>query len=157
MILSNISEFPCVRTNYVHFSWIFLSQINKTEPKCKIKNSKIFPWTFCKGTLQSIIAFNNLMNIYTISHKLTNIQHSQELILFILTVMHAMSHHLYPNSYHDLECILFEPFFNWMPMNKNFIEKYVSWIVSPIVYGFIFPKTGFFRWVLYLRNWINWF
>ncbi|CAG9798365.1 unnamed protein product [Chironomus riparius] len=61
--------------------------------------------------------------------------------------MHAMSHHLYPNSYHDLECVLFEPFFNWIPMDKNFLQKYVSWIISPVIYGFIFPKTGFFRYI----------
>lgn len=56
-----------------------------------------------------------------------------------------MSHHLYPNSYHDMELSLFEPFFNWMPVKKNFLQKSISWIMTPIVYAMIIPKTGFFR------------
>lgn len=53
-------------------------------------------------------------------------------------ISHAMSHHLYPNSIHDLEVTLFEPILCWIPSNmKSIFQRYVSWLYSPIVYAFI--------------------
>jgi hypothetical protein len=50
-------------------------------------------------------------------------------------VFHVLSHHMLPNSYHDLEVSLFEPHLKWIPYkDKNFKDRYVSWIISPIVY-----------------------
>ncbi|CRK88700.1 CLUMA_CG002379, isoform A [Clunio marinus] len=50
-------------------------------------------------------------------------------------VFHVMSHHHYPNSYHDLEISFFEPFLNWMPEKKTKTQIYFYWAVSPIVYA----------------------
>lgn len=52
---------------------------------------------------------------------------------------HAMSHHLYPNSLHDMEIVLFEPILCWLPNRnvKGFVQRYLSWIYSPIIYTFI--------------------
>lgn len=52
-------------------------------------------------------------------------------------ISHALSHHLYPNSLHDLEVTLFEPFLCWIPNIKGFAQRYLSWIYSPIVYTFM--------------------
>lgn len=53
-------------------------------------------------------------------------------------ISHAMSHHLFPNSLHDLEITLFEPLLCWFPSPmKSFAQRYVSWIYSPIVYTFM--------------------
>lgn len=54
-------------------------------------------------------------------------------------ISHAMSHHLYPNSLHDMEVALFEPFLCWIPNGKikGFTQRYLSWIYSPIVYSFM--------------------
>lgn len=53
-------------------------------------------------------------------------------------VFHAMSHHLYPNSYYDLEIAFFEPFLNWMPIHKTSFQKCFSWLFSPLSYTLIF-------------------
>ncbi|GAB0086964.1 Cytochrome b5-related protein [Sergentomyia squamirostris] len=55
-------------------------------------------------------------------------------------ISHALSHHLYPNSLHDLEISLGEPFLCWLPdpKIKNIVQRYVSWIYGPIIYSFIF-------------------
>lgn len=52
---------------------------------------------------------------------------------------HAMSHHLYPNSLHDMEIVLFEPILCWFPNRnvKGFVQRYLSWLYSPIIYTFI--------------------
>lgn len=53
-------------------------------------------------------------------------------------ISHAMSHHLYPNSIHDLEISLFEPILCWIPIQvKSFVQRFASWIYSPIIYMFI--------------------
>ena len=49
-----------------------------------------------------------------------------------------MSHHLYPNTYHDLEISLFEPWLVWMPQSKTAAQKVFSWIISPVAYTTLF-------------------
>lgn len=55
-------------------------------------------------------------------------------------VSHAMSHHLYTNSFHDLEISMFEPFFVWLPQPnmKNFIQRYLSWFYGPLIYCILY-------------------
>lgn len=57
---------------------------------------------------------------------------------FCFTVFHAMSHHLYPNSYHDLEVSFFLPMMNWMPEKKSLVQKIAAWISSPFAYMLLF-------------------
>lgn len=54
-------------------------------------------------------------------------------------ISHAMSHHLYPNSLHDMEMALFDPFLCWFPnaTMKGFTQRYLSWIYSPVIYTFL--------------------
>lgn len=52
-------------------------------------------------------------------------------------VSHAMSHHIYPNTLHDLEVSFFEPFMTWVPTDKIKFSsplKYIYWLISPIAY-----------------------
>lgn len=54
-------------------------------------------------------------------------------------ISHAMSHHLFPNSLYDLEIVLFEPIFCWIPSPmKSFTQRFLSWLYSPVVYTFMF-------------------
>ncbi|XP_073821726.1 cytochrome b5-related protein-like isoform X3 [Musca autumnalis] len=56
-------------------------------------------------------------------------------------ISHALSHHVYTNSLHDLEMSLFEPFLCWVP-NKYIASKarrVVSVIIQPMFYAFVFP------------------
>ncbi|CAB3361181.1 Hypothetical predicted protein [Cloeon dipterum] len=56
-------------------------------------------------------------------------------------IYHTLSHHLYPNSVLDLEVSLLEPWLPWLPRpEKNVLERYVSWLISPIVYTLMFPS-----------------
>lgn len=54
-------------------------------------------------------------------------------------ISHALSHHIYPNSLYDLELVLFEPYFCWIPTQmKTFTQRYLSWLYSPIIYTMLF-------------------
>ncbi|EDW04019.1 cytochrome b5-related protein [Drosophila grimshawi] len=51
-------------------------------------------------------------------------------------ISHALSHHVYPNSLHDLEMTMFEPFVCWVP-SKHYASKpqrVISLLTSPIIY-----------------------
>lgn len=54
-------------------------------------------------------------------------------------ISHALSHHLYPNSLHDMEMSLFEPLLCWLPNPKvkGFAQRYLSWVYSPVIYTFM--------------------
>lgn len=53
-------------------------------------------------------------------------------------ISHSMSHHLYPNSLHDLEVALFEPLLCWIPSPMKTVgQRYISWIYSPVIYTFV--------------------
>lgn len=53
-------------------------------------------------------------------------------------IFRCRSHHLFPNSLHDLEVTLFEPLLCWIPMQtKTFGQRFISWLYSPIIYIFI--------------------
>ncbi|XP_034474536.1 cytochrome b5-related protein-like [Drosophila innubila] len=51
-------------------------------------------------------------------------------------IAHSMSHHIYPNTFYDLELTMFEPFFCWIPSPymKSKTMRYLSWILEPFVY-----------------------
>ncbi|XP_017857522.1 PREDICTED: cytochrome b5-related protein [Drosophila arizonae] len=51
-------------------------------------------------------------------------------------ISHALSHHVYPNSLHDLEMSLFEPFLCWVPSRHyaSRVQRVISVLISPFVY-----------------------
>jgi len=65
-------------------------------------------------------------------------------------ISHAMSHHLYTNTYYDLEISMFEPFLTWIPRPKTTLQKIMSPIISPIVwtlliaFGTVSRTIGYF-------------
>lgn len=65
-------------------------------------------------------------------------------------VSHAMSHHLYPNSYYDLEISTFEPWLQWIPRPKTKMQRIISPIASPFVWMILIKLTAIIRFVLSL-------
>lgn len=56
-------------------------------------------------------------------------------------IQHSLSHHLYPNSLLDLEVTLFEPFLCWATADtKSFVQRYGSWLYSPLIYMALFTS-----------------
>ncbi|CAH1399643.1 unnamed protein product [Nezara viridula] len=65
-------------------------------------------------------------------------------------ISHAMSHHLYPNSLHDLEITMVEPWFQYLPRpDKPFTARFLSLIYFPLAYAVIFYGEGFSRLMLH--------
>lgn len=60
-------------------------------------------------------------------------------------VSHVMSHHLYTNTYYDLEISMFEPFLQWIPRPKTTIHKIMAPILSPIVWTALIEYTAVAR------------
>ncbi|XP_073821724.1 cytochrome b5-related protein-like isoform X2 [Musca autumnalis] len=84
-----------------------------------------------------------------VAHNYFHQRDNWQMYTFNLTLMnfnewrisHALSHHVYTNSLHDLEMSLFEPFLCWVP-NKHIASKarrVVSVIIQPVFYAAIFP------------------
>jgi cytochrome b involved in lipid metabolism len=47
---------------------------------------------------------------------------------------HAISHHHYPNSYHDIETVALEPNLNWFPETKTKGQILKSWLATPLIF-----------------------
>lgn len=57
-------------------------------------------------------------------------------------VFHAMSHHMYPNTFSDLEVSMSEPNLKWIPYaNKTKLSTIYSYFASPAVYALMFPAS----------------
>lgn len=96
-------------------------------------------FNFFFGTLAAVF----LMWTTVISHNYLHMANNFRMYTMNLSLMswrdwrvfHCLSHHMMPNSYQDLEVTLFEPHLKWIPYrNKNFKDRYLSWIISPGVY-----------------------
>jgi hypothetical protein len=57
-------------------------------------------------------------------------------------ISHAMSHHIYTNSYLDLEVTFIEPFLQWLPRSKTTGYKIYALAITPIVYCVTIPVTA---------------
>lgn len=60
-------------------------------------------------------------------------------------ISHVMSHHIYTNSYYDVEVTYIEPFLQWLPRSKTIQHKIFACITTPIVFGVMIPLMGVFR------------
>lgn len=58
-----------------------------------------------------------------------------------------MSHHLYTNTIIDLEIQMFEPLLQFLPREKSFVAKYISWVYSPVFYASLFVLSFLRRYV----------
>ncbi|XP_046424611.1 cytochrome b5-related protein-like [Neodiprion fabricii] len=57
-------------------------------------------------------------------------------------ITHCLSHHLYANSILDFELSMFEPFFDYVPHEKGFITRRLSWLYTPSVYAGVYFMNG---------------
>lgn len=58
---------------------------------------------------------------------------------------HVLSHHIYPNSYQDLELSMYEPLLCWVPNPriKSKALRYMSWVTEPVAYAIsVFLQVG---------------
>jgi hypothetical protein len=93
----------------------------------------------------ALIASICLSGLLGTSHNFIHLRNNWRMYLTSIAMMsfrdwrvfHAISHHPYPNSLHDLEVSRFEPFLNWMPETKSSVRVLQSWFISPIVYFFM--------------------
>uniref|UniRef100_A0A1B0CJ83 Putative delta 6-fatty acid desaturase/delta-8 sphingolipid desaturase n=1 Tax=Lutzomyia longipalpis TaxID=7200 RepID=A0A1B0CJ83_LUTLO len=87
---------------------------------------------FAGSFIFSLIGFNA-------SHHHSGVVHEGDAIRE-WRISHALSHHLYTNSLHDLEISLGEPFLCWIPdpKIKNWFQRYASWIYGPFIYCLIY-------------------
>lgn len=60
-------------------------------------------------------------------------------------ITHAMSHHLYTNSYYDLEISFIEPILQYLPRKKSFESKALSIVITPIFYSLMTPMNALYR------------
>ncbi|KAJ9587921.1 hypothetical protein L9F63_018647, partial [Diploptera punctata] len=68
-------------------------------------------------------------------------------------VSHAMSHHLYTNTVQDLEISILEPFLQYLPRkSKPWWIRFGAWIISPIVYSFVYHSFLLSRIVMALQR-----
>lgn len=75
-------------------------------------------------------------------------------------ISHALSHHIYPNSYFDLELSMFEPLVCWIPNPyiKSKMMRYLSIVTEPLTYCIAFPlqKTTRIVYSLFNNNIMYW-
>ncbi|KAG5668815.1 hypothetical protein PVAND_016738 [Polypedilum vanderplanki] len=66
-------------------------------------------------------------------------------------VLHAMSHHMYPNSVYDLETLIYEPFFKYLPIAKTKMRIFLNYLSIPLIYilgfhgAFLYRVIGLFQ------------
>ncbi|CAO1355231.1 unnamed protein product [Diamesa serratosioi] len=101
-----------------------------------------------------------LMAVSIISHNFVHQKNNWRMYLLNVSLMswrdwrvfHAMSHHMYPNSYLDLEVTLYEPTITWTPRPKTANELMVAKFLSPFYYAFSFYAAYWIRMSGVLKN-----
>ncbi|XP_017134250.1 cytochrome b5-related protein [Drosophila elegans] len=154
--LKKIEYAPTKKTEFLHLG-ILLSVF-------------LFSWA---GTILNSLIFQALAGlalcwVATSTHNYFHQRDSWRMYTFNLTMMnfrnwrvsHALSHHVYANSLHDLEMSMFEPFLCWIP-DRHYASKTQRWIsvvISPVVYVVLFQGQFLIRLVLSLtkRNVLHW-
>ena len=94
-----------------------------------------------------------LMSMSIISHNFVHQKNNWRMYLLNVSLMswrdwrvfHVMSHHLYPNSYLDLEVSLFEPTLTWTPSPKTANQILLAKLISPLQYALSFYSAWFIR------------
>lgn len=130
----------------------------------------LFSWA---GTVLDSLIFKGLAGlglcwVATSTHNYFHQRDSWRMYTFNLTMMnfrnwrisHALSHHVYANSLHDLEMSMFEPFLCWIP-DSHYASKpqrLISVVISPVVYVVLFQGQFLIRLVLSVskRNVLFW-
>lgn len=64
-------------------------------------------------------------------------------------ITHVISHHMYPNTAHDLEVLHFEPLMKWIPQHKSELFKILSVVSAPLVWLMVADLTILKRFVTF--------
>lgn len=56
-------------------------------------------------------------------------------------IIHNLSHHMHPNTFHDLQTTIYEPYFQWIPAPKTKVQCFFSIVVAPFIYATIFTRS----------------
>ena len=91
--------------------------------------------------------------LLTIAHNYFHQKDNWRMFCFNLTLLnyrdwrvsHAMSHHLYTNSFYDMEISMFEPWLQWIPRPKTNGQKILSPLLSPIVWTILIKYAAVAR------------
>lgn len=132
----------------------------KTIDKSPIQSSKLISDVVLGSVFATSILAVKFNNIYlmmlaglvlffmlTISHNFFHKRDNWRMYTFNLSsinyrtvrVIHAMSHHLYPNTYFDMEVSKIEPILQWIPRKKSNFVKIGSCLVSPLIWLILIP------------------
>lgn len=60
-------------------------------------------------------------------------------------ITHVLSHHMYTNSYYDVEVTFVEPVLQFLPRSKTTGYKVFALAISPLFYGLALPVQGIFK------------
>ncbi|XP_004524830.1 cytochrome b5-related protein [Ceratitis capitata] len=135
--LKSVDYSPAKRTDFIHLGLLLSTFILAFA--CSYTGYIIFELFAGLSLCWLTIATHNYMHrkdnwqMYTFNLSLMNFCNWR--------VLHAMSHHVYPNSLTDLEMSLFEPYLCWWPNSRLHTKwhRMFGVAIQPIVYTFIFP------------------
>ncbi|KAH8362647.1 hypothetical protein KR200_008374 [Drosophila serrata] len=130
----------------------------------------LFSWA---GTILDSLVIRSLAGlalswVATSAHNYFHQRDNWRMYTFNLTLMnfrnwrisHALSHHVYANSLHDLEMSMFEPFLCWIPDRQyaSKMQRWISVVISPVVFLVLFHVQIIQRLVISLvkRNLMYW-
>ncbi|XP_004524738.1 cytochrome b5-related protein isoform X1 [Ceratitis capitata] len=148
--LKTIDKSPQRKSDLIHFSLL----------------ASIFIFAVLSARLNSLVclalAGTALCWTTIVSHNYFHRRDNWRMYAFNLSLMnfcswrvsHALSHHIYPNSYFDLELSMFEPYFCWVPNPhiKSKLMRYLSIITEPVFYALAFPLQKITRIIFSLRH-----
>ncbi|KAK6621298.1 hypothetical protein RUM43_011604 [Polyplax serrata] len=91
-----------------------------------------FWWFLLSGSLLGLLG--------VCSHNFFHMKDNWRMFYFHLSLMslrewrisHVLSHHIFPNSYLDLEVSMVEPFLNFLPRTDKRI-RYIAWTITPFL------------------------
>ncbi|KAJ8923278.1 hypothetical protein NQ315_001835, partial [Exocentrus adspersus] len=135
--LSTVPKHPIQRSKYITDA-LFVTYIFSAVLAVHLKS-------FSVGALAGIALSMTAIAAHNFFHQKDNFRMYYFDFTFMQSrdwrISHALSHHLYPNTVNDLEIAMGEPFLQYLPTEKNFVFRYLSWVYSPIVYAFFFLSS----------------
>lgn len=109
----------------------------------RVHSSEIY-W-FCVALAAQLLAWLVVMS-HNFLHKADNWRmYTANFALMTtrdLRIHHILSHHMYPNSYADLEVTYYEPYYKWLPTHaKGWYYRLVTLLLTPNVHLIYFHNT----------------
>lgn len=114
----------------------------------RVQSSEIY-W-ICVALAAQLLAWLVVMS-HNFLHKADNWRmYTANLALMTsrdVRIQHILSHHMYPNSYADLEVTYYEPYYKWLPTHaKGWYYRLVTLLLTPNVHLIYFHNIMRLRW-----------